>query len=99
MTPIVLDPNWVVPIVVAFIAATVGWGSSRVQKGTRENKLIDQLQEQLNNVEERLKNFEQRDRVYLPHIMRLNLHIEKGIGPPAPPLPAILAAYLTEDAT
>lgn len=85
-----------VPIVVALIAATVGWGSSRVQKGTRENKLIDQLQEQVNNLEARLGNFEKRDRVYLPHILRLNLHIEQGLGPPAPPLPNVLEEYLKE---
>lgn len=81
-----------------FAVALVGFGgvyfANRFQKGTRENKIIDQLQEEMKSMRKRMDRFEARDRVYIPHILRLNMHIEQRLPPPAPPLPQVIAEYL-----
>jgi len=82
---------------VAVIGGCVTWLVAKIQhKGKPENALIDQLQEQLNKVDVRLAKFEARDRVYIPHIIRLNMHIEQGLGPPAPKIPKVIQDYLDE---
>ncbi len=88
-----------VTVAVALVGAGGVYLANRFQKGTRENKMIDQLQEQMQKMQERMDGFEARDRVYLPHILRLNMHIEQGLGPPAPPLPRILKEYLESSET
>jgi hypothetical protein len=85
------------PWITAAIAAAMTLLSTKIQhKGKPENALIDQLQEQLNKVELRMAKFEARDRVYIPHIIRLNMHIEQGLGPPAPKIPKVIQEYLDE---
>jgi len=82
---------------VAVIGVCGTWLATKIQhKGKPENALIDQLQEQLNKVDLRLAKFEARDRVYIPHIIRLNMHIEQGLGPPAPKIPKVIQDYLDE---
>lgn len=95
----------------------------RAQKGTRENKMIDQQQEDIaalkadmaqmkldhktemdamkleradetREFKRRMTSIEERDRVYIPHILMLNRHIELELGPPAPAIPPVIAAYL-----
>lgn len=95
----------------------------RAQKGTRENKMIDQQQEDIAGLKadiaqmkldhktemanlkaeradetkefkRRMTSIEERDRVYIPHILMLNRHIELELGPPAPAIPPVIAAYL-----
>lgn len=88
--------------IVAAIAGVTGWVTTKIQhRGKPENALIDQLQEQqaasdlrLEKLETRIKAFEARDQVYIPHIIRLNLHIEQGLGPPAPKMPKVILDYL-----
>lgn len=46
----------------------------------------------------RMSAIEDRDAVYIPHILRLNRHIEMELGPPAPPIPAVIGTYLREAA-
>lgn len=103
-----------------FFAAVL---AHRAQKGTRENKMIDQQQEDIAALKEdiakmkmdhvtemanlkaeraeetrefkrRMSAIEDRDRVYIPHILMLNRHIDMEIGPPAPAIPAVIATYL-----
>jgi len=82
---------------VAVIGVCGTWLATKIQhKGKPENALIDQLQEQLNKVDVRLAKFEARDRVYIPHIIRLNMHIDQGLGPPAPKIPKVIQDYLDE---
>ena len=85
-----------VTIAVALVGAGGVYLANRFQKGTRENKLIDQLQEQMKTMQKRMDGFEARDKAYIPHILRLNWHIEQGLGPPAPPIPKVILEYLTE---
>lgn len=94
--------NWdvvasvLVPVVVAALGA---WGyiaSRKAQKGTPEHHMIDQLQEQIDRLEVRQTRFEARDRVYIPHIIRLNMHIDQNLGPPAPKIPKVIQEYLDE---
>lgn len=84
-------------VLVALVTVTGVIYANRTQKGTRENRMVDQLQEDVDGLRKRMVDFEARDRVYLPHIMRLNLHIEQEIGPPAPPLPQVIQNYLTSE--
>lgn len=117
MTPEEFEWGLIVPVVVAAIGALGLWISKRVQGGTRENTLIDQLQEQIESMKaehaadkearrleriedrRRMSKIEQRDRVYIPHILKLNWHIEQGLGPPAPPVPNPVQEYLDEEQT
>lgn len=100
------------PIIVAAIAAFGAVKGVQHQKGSRENRLIDQLQEELNSVraaqaasdsdrvrerredQARMARLEARDRVYIPHILKLNWHIEQGLGPPAPAIPELIKEFL-----
>lgn len=102
------DFNWgvvaqvFVPIVVGALAAWATRAASRAQKGSRENALIDQLQEQLiqadkraDKQDERLDKMEAKlnqvlrvSRVRLDYIYRLRHHIDTGQPPPAPEWPA-----------
>lgn len=88
-------------------AAVVGvWGLSvanKHQKGTREDRLIDQLQEELDKIKAdqkkmqlRMAHIEIRDQTYIPFILKQQYHIEQGLGPPAPPLPQIIKDFLAE---
>lgn len=98
----VIDWALVGPVVVGLISAGAVLVTTRIQhRGKPENALIDQLQEQqkasderLEKLEARIKAFEARDQVYIPHIIRLNLHIEQGLGPPAPKMPKVILDYL-----
>lgn len=96
-----ITPEWgnvVALVVVAVIAALSTRAASRIQhKGKPENALIDQMQEELSKMRRRMDRFEARDRVYIPHILRLNHHIETGLGPPAPPIPNVIIDYLEAD--
>lgn len=92
------------PYVVAVIGGIGAWLTTKIQhKGKPENALIDQLQEnqaaqdaKIARLETRLLAFEARDLVYIPHIIRLNAHIEQGLGPPAPRIPKIIQDYLDQ---
>lgn len=84
------------PFAVAIVGAAGVYFANRFQKGTRENRMIDQLQEQMGAMQERMDKFEARDKVYIPHILRLNWHIEQGLGPPAPPIPQVILDYLND---
>ena len=98
--------DWVMagPYVVAFLGFGGAWLTSRIQhKGKPENALIDQLQEQqvaaaarMASLEKRIAAFEDRDVLYIPHIIRLNAHIDAGYGPPSPPIPKAIRAYLQQ---
>jgi len=99
--------NWavfasiVVPIAVAGLGALGLWVSHRTQKGSRENILIDQLQEQLDRaddrsdkqdarmgqIEARLQAVERISRGRLEYIYVLRRHISNGEPPPAPEWP------------
>lgn len=81
---------------VALVGAAGVYFANRFQKGTRENKIIDQLQEEMSAMRIRMDKFEARDKVYIPHILRLNWHIEQGLGPPAPPIPQVILDYLND---
>ena len=91
-------------IVVASIAAGGGWLTTKIQhRGKPENALIDQMQEniaaqdkKIDRLEKRQVKFEARDRVYIPHIIRLNMHIDQELGPPAPKIPKVIADYLEQ---
>ena len=87
--------HYIVPIVTAGIGGFIAVLVAKIQnKGKPEHTMIDQLQQQLNRVELRVAKFEARDRVYIPHIIRLNMHIEQGLGPPAPRIPKVIQEYL-----
>lgn len=79
-----------VTITVAVIGVAGVYFANRFQKGTRENRLIDQLQEQMKVMQSRMDEFEARDRVYIPFILQQNYHINAGKGPPAPPIPRVI---------
>jgi hypothetical protein len=89
---------------VAAIAAGGGWLTTKIQhRGKPENALIDQMQEnmlaqdqKIAKLEKRQIRFEARDRVYIPHILRLNMHIDQGLGPPAPKIPKVILDYLDQ---
>ncbi|GAA3705140.1 hypothetical protein GCM10023081_46620 [Arthrobacter ginkgonis] len=84
-----------VTIVTAAITAIVTIITIKIQhRGKPENALIDQLQDEMGKMRNRMDRFEARDRVYIPHILRLNAHIEAGLGPPAPPIPKVILDYL-----
>jgi hypothetical protein len=90
--------------VVPALSVIGAWVTVKIQhKGKPENALIDQLQEQqvasekrVANLERRLAEFESRDVLYIPHIIRLNAHIEQGLGPPAPRIPKAIQKYLDQ---
>lgn len=91
-----------VPIVVAALAAWATRAAHRTQKGSRENVLIDQLQEQLiqadkradkqdermEKIETKLNTVMRTSRVRLDYIYRLRHHIDTGQPPPSPDWPA-----------
>lgn len=102
------DPiNWgvvasvVVPIVVAGLGTLAAVAAKRTQKGSRENALIDQLQEQLDKadkrsdkqdermlrIENKLTILERVSRIRLEYIYALRRHIDAGNPPPAPDWP------------
>ena len=100
--------NWTVvaQVLVPIVVAGLGtWGyaiSKKAQKGTRENAIIDQLQEQVDKADERsdkqdarmariekeLDRFKVRERIRDDYIVTLRRHIEIGAPPPPPPWPA-----------
>jgi len=93
------------PYVILPVMSLLGaWLVAKIQhKGRPENAIIDQLQEnqvaqdkKLRRLETRIVEFEARDQVYIPHIVRLNLHIEQGLGPPAPKIPKVIQAYIDQ---
>lgn len=98
--------DWAVagPYVTGVIAGCVAVLVAKMQnRGKPENAMIDQLQEnqiaqdqKIARLEKRQERFEARDRVYIPHIIRLNLHIEQGLGPPAPKIPKVIQDFLDE---
>lgn len=96
-----LDPvlgEWFVTIIVAVLAVVGTWTASRIQhRGKPEHAMIDQMQEELSKMRRRMDRFEARDRVYIPHILKLNHHIETGQGPPAPAIPRVILDYLAAE--
>lgn len=85
------------PYVVAVIGFAGAWLTTKIQhKGKPENALIDQMQQELASLRARMNGFEARDLVYIPHILRLNMHIEQGLGPPAPKIPKVIQSYLDQ---
>lgn len=85
------------PYVVAVIGAFGAWLTTKIQhKGKPENALIDQMQEEMRSMRKRMDGFEARDLVYIPHIIRLNAHIDQGLGPPAPRIPRVIQNYLDQ---
>jgi hypothetical protein len=92
------------PYVVAVLGFAGAWLTSKIQhKGKPENALIDQMQEnmaaqdkKIARLEKRQELFEARDQVYIPHIIRLNAHIDQGLGPPSPKIPKVIQAYLDQ---
>ena len=94
------DFNWTIasPWIVGLIGLATGWLTVQIQhKGKPENALIDQLQEEMKKMRRRMDGFEARDRVYIPHIIRLNMHIEQQLGPPAPKIPKVIQDYLDQE--
>lgn len=102
------EPNaWgaLAPYIVSVTVAAIGvlgvWISNRAQKGTRENALIDQLQEQLTAADKRSDKQDERmekiegkitvlqrvSRIRLEYIYLLRRHIDAGSPPPAPEWP------------
>lgn len=99
--------NWTVvaQVAVPVIVAIVGvWGvkaGSKAQKGSRENLIIDQLQEQVDKasarsdkqdermgrIEKELDRFKMRERIRDEYINRLRAHILAGNPPPPPDWP------------
>lgn len=71
--------------------------ANRTQRGSREHKMVDQLQQQMETMQKRMDAFEARDQVYIPHILRLNWHIEQGKGPPAPAIPKVILDFLNNE--
>lgn len=84
-------------IAVAVVGASGVYFANRLQRGTREHKMVDQFQEQMNTMQKRMDGFEARDQVYIPHILRLNWHIEQGKGPPAPAIPKVILDFLNNE--
>ena len=94
---ITIDWTQAGPYVVAVIGAFGAWLTTKIQhKGKPENALIDQMQQELASLRARMNGFEARDLVYIPHILRLNMHIEQGLGPPAPRIPKVIQSYLDQ---
>ena len=86
------------PYVILPVMSLLGaWLVAKIQhKGKPENAIIDQLQEEVKRMRERMDGFEARDLVYIPHLLRLNSHIDQGLGPPAPRIPKVIQAYLEQ---
>ena len=85
------------PWIVALIAGGFAVYTAHIQhKGKPENALIDQLQQEMERMRRRQDGFEARDLIYIPHIIRLNNHIDQGLGPPAPRIPKVVQAYLDQ---
>lgn len=75
-------------VVVALIAAVAGVVVAILnRRGTRENALIDQLQEQLASVETRVNASLHRERIRDDYIHELRDHIDQRKPPPPPPWP------------
>lgn len=72
--------------------------ANRTQRGSREHRMVDQLQEEMKTMRKRMDAFEARDKVYIPHILKLMLHIDQSKGPPAPPIPKVILDFLSDDA-
>lgn len=91
-------------VAVAVVGLCGTWLATKIQhKGKPENALIDQMQEnmatqdaKIARLEKRQEQFEARDRVYIPHIIRLNMHIEQQLGPPAPKIPKVIQDFLDQ---
>ncbi|MDT0171014.1 hypothetical protein [Pseudarthrobacter sp. BRE9] len=89
----VVGPYVILPVASVMTAFLV----AKIQhKGKPENALIDQMQQELASLRARMNGFEARDLVYIPHILRLNMHIEQGLGPPAPKIPKVIQSYLDQ---
>lgn len=83
-------------LVVAVIGVVGVIYANRTQRGSREHKMVDQFQEQMKSMSARVEALEARDKVYIPHILRLMLHIDQGKGPPAPPIPKVIRDFLDD---
>ena len=93
----VIDWAIISPIVVAVLGMGGMWLTAKIQhKGRPENALIDQMQQEMASMRRRMDGFEARDLVYIPHILRLNMHIDQGLGPPAPKIPKVIQTFLDQ---
>lgn len=88
--------NEVILAVVSLISVIAGAAVSKFipQKGSVENLMIDQLQEQLNQAFTRIEALEGRDKEFQrearekdDYISELRRHIEERKAPPPPPYP------------
>lgn len=84
-------------VLVGLIGGAGVFYANRTQRGSREHKMVDQLQEEMKTMRNRMDAFEARDKVYIPHILKLMLHIDQSKGPPAPPIPKVILDFLSDD--
>lgn len=84
-------------VLVGLIGGAGVFYANRTQRGSREHRMVDQLQEEMKTMRKRMDAFEARDKVYIPHILKLMLHIDQGLGPPAPPIPKVILDFLNNE--
>ena len=70
--------------------------AAKARSGTRENVMIDQLQEsngdlskRLSKAETRIDDLMRRERILIGYVYELYAHIAEGKPPPPPPLPEL----------
>lgn len=86
---------WWAALVTAVVAAAGGWLSKRVNPlGARENAIIDQLQENNEDLLERVDKLEgqvatqqRRELLMYAYIISVHQHFADGNPPPPPPIP------------
>lgn len=80
--------GWFASIIVAGIG---GWTTYLVakanRKGTSENLLIDQYQEDNKELRLTIKRQEDRERILIDYVYKLHQHIMEGKAPPPPEFP------------
>lgn len=83
--------GYVVAAIATVIAAVVNRGKSR------ENQLIDQLQEEVTNLRVRFGQMERNELILRLYVFQLQSHIADGKPPPPPPLPPELLIPVTKE--
>lgn len=83
-----MNPGQWVALISSVVAAVAVVVAAIIARGkSRENQLIDQLQEELTRASDERKSTARRDRILQNYIYQLNKHIVEGLGPPPPPWP------------